>query len=418
MTDFWAMWAMAAVLLLAWICAYARRDLMHPLAVFVTPLAAEYAVYFCYLRPVHPLDPRTNQLFVLATVSFAVAMLAGEWLHRCVLPGTRRPDPRRWLQHFQEVRGIFIAIGVFGVILGGVESLGMGLSGPRDILYNIRYGAAMEGTTARATYFFYFLHVILMAGICGRRFYRWRTRTLIGLFSLVVLTSLFTMARTVLMLYFISTLGAYILANRFIYHERPDWRIVAGAAAGFTALIVAFAVLTDKFMIGGVPFFSIYLSGPIVAFDRWILNLQMPTSGFNTFFPFLKVPGMFGLYTPPPSTEIGLRPGAFNVYTFMQGPYQDFGAAGLYAVMAVFGLVYGVVYRNVTLGKPYWLIFYSILLYPLVMAFYAYQFSGQMILYYAIVLLVVYGAHCYRLGRDAEAPPYRALLKPAEGGSP
>ena len=135
--------------------------------------------------------------------------------------------------------------------------------------------------------------------------------------------------------------------------------------------------------------FFIYYVGPIVTFDRYMLEFNSYTSGWHTFYPFAKLLSIIGFQLEPLEPGPYIPPGQPNVFTMMAGPYVDYGVIGLVIVPFFLGLIYSIIYTYVRRGNIYFITFYSLFTYPLALSFFAYQYSLASWLYYIIILFVI-----------------------------
>jgi len=63
---------------------------------------------------------------------------------------------------------------------------------------------------------------------------------------------------------------------------------------------------------------------------------------------------------------------------------------GVVVFMMALGVTFGFLYKQVRSGKPYWIIFNSVMLYPLIVSFFEYQFNLSVYVYYAVILMTIY----------------------------
>lgn len=367
-----------------------KNLLMNPLFVFITPLFAQYWIYQLVYASSHSLDSKTNFLFIFSIISFTFGYIWMMFFPNLKSMRTKQEIVTTSYYHFFKVKNAFIIIGITGFAYGCFLSFQYGISGPGNFFFNLRYANTVEGLgLSIAPYFLLFLHVILLYYACNLS----KNKRIFVLLLLIMLSSaLFTMARTSLMLTIVSTMAAYLLSNKYIHHGKNtvNVKVLVISIFSFISLSWVVAYFTNKLNSAYGNFVFTYIGYPLVAFDERILQLDATTNGSQTFTLFYKIFSVLGLAKQPEGYDLGLTGRDFNVFTFMREPYMDFGEIGLYAVSLILGIIYGFIYRQVRKGNIYWIIFYSIMLYPLVMSFYAFQYNLTSLVYYAIILFFVY----------------------------
>ncbi|MCQ6280007.1 O-antigen polymerase [Bacillus sp. EB600] len=124
--------------------------------------------------------------------------------------------------------------------------------------------------------------------------------------------------------------------------------------------------------------FSLYMSGSLVALEKFIESSNDYLYGQNTFrFFYGIINRLFGtghvqqLVQDPISID---GENGTNVYTFYQYYIKDFGM--IYALIVQFfvGILHGVLYRMMLSKKPINIFYFSIMVYPLVMQFFEDQY--------------------------------------------
>lgn len=190
-----------------------------------------------------------------------------------------------------------------------------------------------------------------------------------------------------------------------LYVRNRRIRIFVIPSAVVLSLFVALAFATGKTANKDAGFFLYsYMSYGIHSFDQHTYHKADTTAGKKVLGPVAKL-----VTGDTKKEDAGLAAEIFNVFTFMEAPYTDFGIAGLVVCCFVFGFVWGMVFNGIG-RSPFCLLMYSWMIYPCVMVFYAWQFSLTTYIY----LLV-----CYALllpGR-AEAAAGSASLAAAERGA-
>ena len=354
----------------------------------------QYLLYYIYLSDAYTLSDGTNTLYIIAMLFFSIGFL---WTF--IIPSKHKNDIGNKnfevaSEHFKRIRMPFLFLGLLGLIIGAVSAVKFGLIGPGDFFFNLRYSNTITGenTGGVAAYLLLFLQVTIMASIVFSKSWNVKTINVLILVGLLLSSAAFTMSRTSLLMALVSVLGTYIYSNKYIYHLRINKILILFSIGVFAVLTYLFAVGTKKDN-GGLDFFFNYVTYPLVTFDKWILDFSSNSEGSLTFSLIYKILNVIGLidYTPQTiSNYIGVPSGQFNTFTYMGAPYLDFGTAGLLLIMLSLGIVLGFSYKQVRLGNPYWIIFSSIMLYPLIMSFFEYQFNLSVYIYYTMILIFVY----------------------------
>ncbi|MBE7147313.1 oligosaccharide repeat unit polymerase [Bacillus mycoides] len=364
------------------------RDIMNPLFILVVPLVLQYWLYYLFISDTYRITAQTNLLMLTSIFSFIVGFYWIMFLPR--IKCSREIYVENAKRHFESVTPIFLILGVIGFLWGGLLALEHGLSGPGNFFFNLRYANTIEGESMGLSgYLLLFLHVIFLAILCFRNMGKIKKKTIILLLLLLLSSAAFTMARTSLLMYLGSALGTYIVSQKYMYNKKFNLKFIFLACIGFVSIAWLFALGTGKTTQSGTNFLFSYIAYPIVAFDQWVLNFPYTTNGSQTFAVFYKVFDALGIHESI-SLDVGVPRGQFNTFTFMSAPYLDFKEVGVIFVFLFLGILYGSIYKNVRAGKPYWIIFYSIMLYPLIMSFFEYQYNLSSLIYYTIILWCVF----------------------------
>jgi len=124
-----------------------------------------------------------------------------------------------------------------------------------------------------------------------------------------------------------------------------------------------------------------YFSYGITAFDKNIYNLDSSGCLSMLLGSFSKI---FGLNSCDMS--ISLDAGEFNVFTHMRPGYMFAGVIGVLTVCSVLGFFYGIIF---SLRKKYSFLSYycALMVYPLVISFYDFQFNLVTPIYFLIIML-------------------------------
>lgn len=365
------------------------KDLLHPLLVLTVPLTIQYWLYYIYLSDVYVLKEKTNALFVLAMFSFILGFM---WI--TIFPKTKNrisieTNRENANYDFSLIKKFFVLIGLMGFGVGLLTAARFGLSGPGSFFFNLRYSNTVmnQNTGGISVYLMLFLQTITLYMIFFRKTNKTKSKYIILFMLLMLISAVFTMSRTNLLMGFASILGVYVFSNKHYYGIKIKKKMIAITIGAFALTSYFFAVGTNKTS-NGDNFFFDYMAYPIITFDKWLLDFPYHSYGSQTFAFLYKIMGVFGGdYTP---VDVGVPRGQFNTFTYMSAPYLDFGGYGVFFVLLGLGMIYGIVYRQVRQGKPYWVIMYSILLYPLIMSFFEYQYNLSTYIYNGLIMLSVF----------------------------
>ena len=368
-----------------------NKDFLNPLHVFLLSMVLPYITF--YFIGDTELHEETYLLYILTVTSFAIGYFYAALIPKLLRAHARvriiKTNPNdRFRSAVKPLLSLFLIIGLAGFVLAAVKAYQFSQMGPRGPLFNLRYANTILGADIGIPkYMLLFLNVAVLSMIVFRK-NKHSNKAILILSLIWAISSLFTMARTGLLLAILSVSAAYYLSSRFIYGDprlslKPF--IVGGFLFGLGFAGVAFA--THKIASTLLQTFLNYFIGPIVAFDRYMLGFNSHTLGWNTFYPITKLLSILGyqFHTIGPYVP----PGKVNVFTMMGGPYLDYGPVGLVIVPFLLGLMYAFIYRRVKKGNYYYIIFYSLFIFPLAMSFFAYQYALSSWPYYIGILVII-----------------------------
>ncbi len=372
-----------------------RKDIVNPLVVFFGPIYLQYQLYFFLFADEYSLSGRTNEVLLAGVGAFFVGAAANFFIFN--LDRLKRPSENvieSGVRKMIVARPIMLFLGVAGFFTGLYYAYNYGTSGPYSFFFNLRYAATVDGSgLGAAPYLLLFLQMWLLYSICVQpRVSRLKPFQIGLILILLLVSSLFTMARTGLFFTLISSAGVYYLSRRYLYkmNVKGFSSIVLFIGVLFGAFVLV-AVLTKKTEISDVfDSFLAYLAMPIVAFDKFIVSNPGIHNGHNILYPVAKIGELFGLMTPWHKVIPGVSSTDFNAFTYLNAPYLDFGLNGVIGVSLLMGLVISFIYESAKKGKPFHIVLYSLLLFPQFMAFYEYQFSLVSWIYYLAILVGTY----------------------------
>lgn len=139
-------------------------------------------------------------------------------------------------------------------------------------------------------------------------------------------------------------------------------------------------------------FIAMYLASPAVAFSRLSADLT-PQVGANTFEFFYAVFDKFGIgqfEVHQKLQDFVWVPMPTNVYTVMQPFFIDFGYAGVAFFGALYGIVFGCLYRCYRNGDGMARVLYTYAIYILVLQFYQDNFILSLSYIIQLVILTIF----------------------------
>lgn len=363
------------------------KDFLNPVHLFLLSMVPPYVLF--YFVDGTELHLMTYLLYIITASSFIIGYFYIVVISKLMRSSSiKRTNPGVQLQ-FKKINSLlnlFLFIGLVGFALAASKAFEFSQIGPDGPLFNLRYAAIVLGLDiGYPKYMLIFLQISILLMIIIRAH---NYKTILFLTSIWAISSMFTMARTGLLLALTSVFAAYYLRDRFICGD-TTFHLKAFIISGVVFILSFFGIaLATKRMKSDLwnTFLHYYIS-PIVAFDQHVLNFDSYSLGWNTFYPFVKLLSILGCQFE--ISEPYVPPGQPNVFTMMAGPYLDYGAIGLVIVPFFLGLTYAIIYRRVRKGGIYSIAFYSLFIYPLIMSFFAYQYSLASWLYYIIVLSMV-----------------------------
>jgi oligosaccharide repeat unit polymerase len=161
-----------------------------------------------------------------------------------------------------------------------------------------------------------------------------------------------------------------------MYVRTRSFLQVIAPLAVVSILSFAYAIFARKDIIQGEENFVVYYFGyGIIAFQQYVWPLSQYEWGVNSF-------GILGSMAlgGAQSADLTLTIDEWNVYTFIAAPYRDFGILGVILVPFVFGGMWSYVWNSLQ-NRPFFLLFYSWMIFPCVIPFFDWKFSFTSYLY-------------------------------------
>lgn len=140
-----------------------------------------------------------------------------------------------------------------------------------------------------------------------------------------------------------------------------------------------------------LDFVATYLASPSVAFSRLTADItpQVGTNTFEVFYTILDRLGWGHYVIHEKLQDFVWVPMPTNVYTIMQPFFIDFGYVGVAFFGALYGVIFGALYRGYQNGGSFSRAFYSYGVYILVLQFY--QDNFMLSLSYNVQLCILFG---------------------------
>lgn len=216
-----------------------------------------------------------------------------------------------------------------------------------------------------------------------------------SLLSLISTFARSTILSTVVSLYYI-----YSLKNKTVIKKSKikfKNRIHERFKSLFLFIIVGlvfFGIAYSTAKLGSLNIFSKdfflnkYMGQEIFNFDKYILNHKFEGGGYYCLGIIGKILASIGLIPNDIIVEIGINIGN-PVYSFISGPYVDFGILGVFLFMFLMGIFHSFVYQKSLRYGGYWSIFYTTCIYSCIMSFYAFQYLMSDQVYLLLLILIL-----------------------------
>jgi oligosaccharide repeat unit polymerase len=368
------------------------KDFLNPVSIFIAPITAGYFAYYFYwyrYNSIRHVEAQSYVLFLLGVCTF----LAGYFLIECLIKKRKSTfELPNYSQRYLTYANLFLMIGFIGLLINIVQAIPYIINNPSNWAFELRYANSISGMQYSGEYLFLFFEVSTIMQIINRNVWKISRMKIILMVSVWALSSLLTMARTELFLCLLSVMIAFAYSTRWsnLYNKLNCKPIIVSVPL----LIFGFyyiAKLTGKLGESLLYTFLKYLGYPLIAFNDFIIGQAGTTSGANTFYILKRLFDVLNINTimiDRSSIRIGSE--NFNVFSFIQGPYMDFGVLGIIIVMYVLGMVYRLLYMYVRNGSTWGTTYYCFVSFPLFMSFYTFTFSYSLWIYFLFILLLLY----------------------------
>jgi oligosaccharide repeat unit polymerase len=198
-----------------------------------------------------------------------------------------------------------------------------------------------------------------------------------------ILYSFFAVGRTYFILLAIPIVAIMTVTRRISLLKAVTYIIVVGfmVFVFMGTLLAKGAELDGNFaenIVSMFESFRAYLLGSLPAFDLYMQRDFHPAYGENIFRTILAIMHKLNSNVDVPSLvkDYELVPFPTNVYTIYLPYYQDYYIFGILGVQFIAGYWHGFLYKKATKGSLYFIILYSVFLYPLFMQFFQDQYMS------------------------------------------
>lgn len=347
--------------------------LAHPAMITLLVWIAMLAAYKIFNHGLYDLSDQFYYALLVYAVSFTVAAYIGSRLKFKVSSVSVQAIPEKYINILYSVTIICLIITILGFIVT------LGISSIANLMFDARQNAvdaAQRGMGAimLPPQFYFFEKVasvsnlfIIISLLRKNRFDKF-------FWLLFVLTCIYYCMRADK-----TSWVALGIAIGYIMYLHRISLVKLGIFAGVLLILLIFVQLIrdrqDSSYISN--FLAIYILSPMPAFD---LVLHMNTDWISYFqgehiFWYIAdwfglLPQNFSLKTVADTSNFVMVPLPTNVFTVMKAPYMDWGYTGIIIFGAIYGLVWGFIYRASLFNDKY-KIFYICCIWMLVMQFFA-----------------------------------------------
>jgi len=384
----------------------AKGKIMHPATLFsllwLTVLLLHFVFSFTLLNELPPLSISTYFIFFIGVIAFSF----GSFIQTVYWQKNNKPDRIYKLSDdeiSQVLRYIFSIIIIVGLpffllasyrifLASNVENFFIGLR--TELIYGDKDIGPLK-------YLFPFSLVVYAANLKSFLVNKKQSNRVLFLISLFV-TIIYAILNTG-RLSFLLVLVIYIGMN-FIYKKDFSLKKLASPVLIFLAVFIAFGIVYGK---GGnietsakenitpaAQTTAVYMVASLNALD-WDLHHQFRVNydGNNSLRFFVKLGKQLDLISNAEVNTL-LTPFVFvpygtNVYTFYSTYIKDFGKFYSWFMIALFGLIHTFLYNKAITRKRFrYSLYYSIMLFPLLISFFADQYLTLTSLWLQMIFLI------------------------------
>lgn len=365
------------------------KDFLNPLIVFLFPIFLSYSTYYLYFYQYKSitLESSTFIVYLISIFSFVIGYIFLTFFsvkNKSVLNLKNN-------KKLKSITKIYIFVGLIGFFISLYFALVYSLSGPKGFFFNLRYANTVQNKEIHGKYLFLFFKVAGLIYIYNRK--KWGTSKvfILVLLLIFIITPFFTMARTALFMNLLSILVIYLLSNnKSNLKLLKDFKYISLAGLFLISSFFGYAFLTNKISNGILNTFLRYLGYPIISFNNYILEFGGVGNGSNVFYPLFKIADVFiDIKIKSTGELVNLPPGVFNVFSFIADPYIDFNIIGNIFILFFLGLLFRYIYMKAKSNNLFFILLYSLTLFPLMLSFYAYTFKYVSWIYYFLILVLL-----------------------------
>lgn len=352
---------------LLFISIYASKKLTHPAVIVSGIWTIILNLYVFSENELYPLSQKLQDIIVLWVLVFIISSLLSSSHAIKIKNRFKKQEPNIYfIKKIYPIICIGNLIFIFSVLkeIGGAFNL--------EALINTREGLLEDHLPLYIKLLFYFnsfstvylIVVTLYSNILSKRNY-------IILFIIILLATIVKTNKTAIV-----SLACSLI---YVYNER-------GILTKSKLIVIVIAIITilylSIFLRGDVNdsfdisrYLIIYTLSPLAAMDMVIngdYSISTGTAGSSTFIVLYKILNLFGF-----NFEIASRgewvnvPFPTNVFTTFRGFYLDFGIYGILFFSFILGSLWGIIYRWAKKGFGIFIVFYSLMIYSLVLQFFA-----------------------------------------------
>lgn len=373
--------------------AVIQKDALQPIVLFVVPVTLGLILYNVYFQNTWPVSDEAFKAYEVGLISF----VCGASIYHIIGRQKSRFDHSNktdWLNRIHTVPMLAYLFGIWQTLsaIKYLKNTGMFGSDLRD--YFVTHPEDFPFGVVYGKYFLIFAGVFFLIRAFQDKWTLVRTFVIVTSFTLSIVVSLYTQARTDVMMTIIP-LVVVVSVCRIRDAKLMTSLLYGGVfiALGYGVMTVLNIIEKSRFETKQAEFFSAgnqmfqYIGLPITAFDQWIVQpgREATANGWGMIEVVDKMARLVGVKIP----QTSFAPlGTFNVYSYLRDPYMAWGVVGLAIVMIVAGLVSAIIYYRAYAFRSYALVFYAIFANSIFMSFFSWQMAS-MVNVYALLFIVL-----------------------------
>ena len=411
-----------AIIVMGTIYAITQMDAFNPFTLFAVPYGLCYLVYYKIYSNHYKLTNKTVLLYVVGITLFLLAFLLAVNTfknHRMSIRSSGNDLFERPVVVVQPgMLKLYIFIGIIGFLIGAYQTFKVGISGPVSFFSNIRINEIQgSGRNFFVKYSSVFLYVATITDIYNvKSDHRKLSLREYALMGFLLLSVLFTLARTELLTYALS-LAYMFFVNTYQTRERRSFFAFLKKYFPLLLMIIAFIAMfliignnsgrqfgtqlsDENFVLWG------YSGHGFVNFDRYAVRGGFIQDWYALFTPIESI--LKKVFGAAGRENLGMyinnNFSTFNTFTSFGFMYMCAGTIGLVFVNLIYGWFCGWLYMRAKGYGGLYEIFYSSYIYTLVISFFAYQIMNTSYIYVIVLLLIVtkinlvFGRQSFRVG--------------------